>query len=211
MVVGVCLNLVLTSLGAYVLSRKNLYFHKALTLIIVFTMYFSGGLVPFYLTVRNLGMYNSLAALILPNAVNTYNMILLRSYFSTVPDSLMESVMMDGGGHLTILTRIFIPLCKPAMMVMILYYGVGYWNSWFNAMIFLTKADLYPLQLVLRNLLKDDSQELLNMVQNYANYDTLKETVKAATIIVSTVPFLVIYPFLQKYFESGMMIGSLKE
>lgn len=119
--------------------------------------------------------------------------------------------MMDGGGHLTILFRIYIPLSKPGMMVMLLYYAVGHWNSWFNAFLFLKDSVLFPLQLVLRNLLKDDSDSLLKVVQHYDNYDVLKEPVKAAAIVVSTVPFLCIYPFLQKHFESGMMIGSLKE
>lgn len=211
MIVGLAINLLMTSFGAYFLSRKGVLFYKPIMILIVITMYFSGGLVPFYLTVRNLGLYDSLWAVILPSAVSTYNLILLRSYFSTVPDSLSESVMMDGGGHFTILFKIFIPLCKPAMMVMILYYAVGHWNSWFNAFIFLKDNSKFPLQLVLRNMLKDDSDALFKAVQYYNNYDILKESVKAAMIIVSTVPFLCIYPFLQKHFESGMMIGSLKE
>ena len=208
---GLVINLVLTSFGAYFLSRKRILFYKPIMMLILVTMYFSGGLVPFYLTVRNLGLYDSLWAVILPSALSTYNLILLRSYFSTVPESLSESVMMDGGGHFTILFKIYIPLCKPAMMVMILYYAVGHWNSWFNAFIFLKDNTKFPLQLVLRNMLKDDSDALFKAVQYYENYDVLKEPVKAAMIIVSTVPFLCIYPFLQKHFESGMMIGSLKE
>lgn len=211
MVAGLAINLVLTAFGAYFLSRKGVLFYKPVMMLILITMYFSGGLVPFYLTVRDLGLYDSLWAVILPSAISTYNLILLRSYFSTVPESLSESVMMDGGGHFTILFKIFIPLCKPAMMVMILYYAVGHWNSWFNAFIFLKDNSKFPLQLVLRNMLKDDSDALFKAVQYYPNYDILKETVKAAMIIVSTVPFLCIYPFLQKHFESGMMIGSLKE
>lgn len=211
MVVGVTINLILTSFGAYFLSRKNVLFYKPIMMLILITMYFSGGMVPFYLTVRNLGLYNSLWAVILPSALSTYNLILLRSYFSTIPESLSESVMMDGGGHLTVLFRIYIPLSKPGMMVMLLYYAVGHWNSWFNAFLFLKDSASFPLQLVLRNLLKDDSDSLLKVVQHYDNYDVLKEPVKAAAIIVSTVPFLCIYPFLQKHFESGMMIGSLKE
>ncbi len=211
MVVGLAINLVLTSFGAYFLCQHDVMFYKPIMMFILITMYFSGGLVPFYLTVRNMGLYDNIWAVILPAAVSTYNLILLRSYFSTIPKSLQESVMIDGGGHFTILFKIYVPLCKPAMMVMVLYYAVGHWNSWFNAFIFLKDNTKFPLQLVLRNMLKDDSQVLLKAVQSYAGYDTLKETVKAAMIIVSTVPFLCIYPFLQKHFESGMMIGSLKE
>lgn len=211
MAVGLCINLVLTSLAAYFLSRKSVLFHKPIMLFILITMYFSGGLAPFYLTVRGLHLYNSIWSIILPGAINTYNVILLRSYFATIPDSLAESVQMDGGGHITILTRIIIPLSKPAMMVMILYYGVGHWNSWFNAMLFLKDPNKHPLQLVLRNMLKEDSKELQAAVQLYDNYEMMEENIKAAMVIVATIPFLIIYPLLQKHFESGMMIGSLKE
>lgn len=208
---GLVINITLTSCGAYFLARKNVYFHKHITLFFMITMYFSGGLIPFYLVVKGVGLYNSLWALILPTAVSTYNMILLRTYFSTIPDSLVESVMMDGGGHLTALFKIFIPLSKPAMMVMILYYGVGHWNSWFNAKMFLRNKNLFPLQLVLRNILIVGDESFQKSVGEIVNYEQLLETTKAAMVITSTLPFLCIYPFVQKYFEGGMMIGSLKE
>lgn len=210
-VVGLTFNLTLTSLGAYFLTRKNVLWKKAINILIIITMYFSGGLVPTYLAIRSYGLYNSIWALILPSALNTYNLILLRSYFSTIPDSLAESVTMDGGGHMTILTKIYIPLAKPGMMVMLLYYAVSHWNSWFSASVYLRDANKAPLQLVLRRMFEDGSTTLLRLVQNYNNYDSLQETVKAAMMVVSTLPILCLYPFLQKHFEGGIMIGSLKE
>lgn len=210
-VVGLLFNLTLTSLGAYFLTRKNVLWKKAINIMIIITMYFSGGLVPTYLAIRSYGLYNSIWALILPSALNTYNLILLRSYFSTIPDSLAESVTMDGGGHMTILTKIYIPLAKPGMMVMLLYYAVSHWNSWFSASVYLRDANKAPLQLVLRRMFEEGSTTLLRLVQNYSNYDSLQETVKAAMMVVSTLPILCLYPFLQKHFEGGIMIGSLKE
>ena len=206
---GLIFNIVLTSLGAYFLSRKGVFWSKTISFLILLTMYFSGGLVPFYLTVRNLGLYNSLWALILPTAVNTYNMIILRTYFQTIPDSLVESVHIDGGGHFTILFRIFLPLSLPAMAVMVLYYGVGHWNSWFNAMIFIRDTGKYPLQLILRDMLLLGTN--LDIKTDGVDYNQIRESVKSATIVVSTLPVMMIYPFLQKYFVGGLMVGSLKE
>ncbi len=214
MVFGLAVNLLMTSLGAYFLSRKadHVKLQKPIMLMILFTMYFSGGLVPTWLTVKNLGLYDTRWALILPTAVNTYNMILLTSYFRSIPESLEESVRMDGGGHFTILFRIILPLSKPAMAVMFLYYGVSHWNSWFNAMIYLRDSSLYPLQLILRNILVEGSALNTNSFSVSAmNYEEMEKSVKAAMVVVSTIPFLLIYPFLQKYFQGGLMVGSLKE
>ena len=214
MVFGLAVNLLMTSLGAYFISRKatKVKLSKPIMVMILFTMYFSGGLVPTWLTVKALGLYNTRWALIIPNALSTYNMILLCSYFKSIPDSLEESVCMDGGNHFTVLFRIILPLSKPAMAVMFLYYGVGHWNSWFNAMIYLRSKELYPLQLVLRNILVEGSALNTNSVSVSAmNYEEMEMSVKAAMVVVSTLPFLLIYPFLQKYFQGGLMVGSLKE
>jgi putative aldouronate transport system permease protein len=205
--VGLMFNLSLTSAGAYFHTRQSL-FQKPVLIYMMITMYFSGGLIPFFLTVRSVGLYDSLWALILPTAVTTYNMILLRSYFKSIPESIYESVSIDGGGHLTVLFRFYIPLSLPAMAVMVLYYGVGHWNSWFNAMIFLRSHEKFPLQLVLREMLILGTNLDLKTVLDYTQ---IEKSVKAAVIIVSTVPILMIYPFLQKYFVGGLMIGSLKE
>lgn len=207
-VVGLMFNLTLTSLGAYFLARRNVLLLKPVMIYFMITMYFYGGLIPFWLTVRDLGLYDSLWALILPTAVTTYNMILLRSYFKSIPESIFESVSIDGGGHMTILFRFYIPLSLPAMAVMVLYYGVGHWNSWFNAMIFLRTQTKFPLQLILREMLILGTNLDLKTVIDYTQ---IEKSVKAAVIIVSTLPILAIYPFLQKYFVGGLMIGSLKE
>lgn len=210
LLVGLCFNITLTCIGAYFLTRTKALFYKPIMIFILLTMYFSGGLVPFFLTVRDLGMYNSLWALIIPSAISTYNLILLRSYFASIPESLVESVNIDGGGHWTVLFHIFIPLSKAAMAVMVLYYGVSHWNSWFNAMIFLRKADQYPLQLILRNMLIEGSNLDINTSHGAMDYEVMAKSIKSAAIIVSTLPILCIYPFLQKYFVGGLMIGSLK-
>ena len=207
---GLVFNITLTSLAAYFLTRKTAMLHKPVMIMILITYYFSGGLVPTWLNVNNLGLYDTLWALILPGAISTYNVILLRSYFSSIPESLMESVFIDGGGHFTTLFKIVIPLSLPAMMVMLLYYGVGHWNSWFGAMIYLRTNTKWPLQMVLRQFLVQGTQLDLVGEEKIAQ-EQLIEAIKAAMVIVTTVPILCVYPFLQKYFVSGLMIGSLKE
>ncbi|MBQ7915875.1 MAG: carbohydrate ABC transporter permease [Firmicutes bacterium] len=209
-VAGLAVNMSMTCLGAYCLTRTHAYWHRYMTIFVLITMYFSGGLIPSYLTVRGVGLYNSLWACIIPGAISTYNMIILRSYFSSIPESLVESVFIDGGGHMTVLFKIFIPLSLPAMAVMVLYYGVGHWNSWFNANLYLQERSKWPLQLVLRNILITGSNLDLGSTV-VADYEMLEKSMKAAMVIVTTVPILAIYPFLQKYFVGGMMIGSLKE
>lgn len=213
MVFGLIINLFMTALGAYFISRKanKVKLLRPIMILILFTMYFSGGLVPTWLTIRNLGLYDTRWALIIPKALNTYNMILLCSYFKSIPDSLEESVLIDGGGHFTILFKIILPLSKPAMAVMFLYYGVTHWNSWFDAMIYLRSEELFPLQLILRNILVEGSVLNTNSLSVSAmNYEQMEKTVNAAMVVVSTLPFLLIYPFLQKYFRGGLMVGSLK-
>ena len=210
LVVGLAFNIVLTCLGAYCLTRVHVYWHRVMTMFVLITMYFSGGLIPMYLTVRGLQMYNTLWSVIIPTAISTYNMIILRSYFSSIPESLVESVFIDGGGHLTVLFRIFIPLSLPAMAVMVLYYGVGHWNSWFNANLYIQDRLKWPLQLVLRNILIEGSNLDLGGAV-VADYEMLAKSLKAAMVIVTTVPILVIYPFLQKYFAAGVMVGAVKE
>lgn len=210
-IAGTAVNILLSSLGAYVLSRKQLYIRKVLTMAIVFTMYFSGGLIPFYLTVKNLGLYNNRFALILPVAINTWNLIVMRTAFSQVPDSLEEAAKIDGANDFTILFRIFLPVVKSTMAVMVLFYAVQHWNSWFNAMIFLQERAKYPLQLFLREILLSGSMmDVATTGEDYTNTLTIM-LIKYCTIVVSTLPILCIYPFLQKYFAKGVMIGSVKE
>lgn len=209
--VGTTLNLFMTSLGAYVLSRKGVYWRNVIMFFVVFTMFFDGGLIPFYLLVRGLRMTDTVWAVIVPVAINTYYLIIMRTSFQALPDSMEESARIDGANDFTILFRIIIPLSMPVIAVMILFYGVSRWNAWFYAMIFLRTRELYPLQLVLREVLIINDQA--SMTRNVKMFDKLNvtETIKYATIMVATLPILFVYPFLQKYFVKGIMIGALKE
>lgn len=207
---GLVFNLVLTCIGAYVMSRRNVLLGKPITLMIIFTMYFSGGLIPFYLTVKQLGMENSLLSLIIPTAINTFNLIIMRTSFAAIPESLEESARLDGAGHITVLAKIVVPLSKATIAVIALYYAVSHWNSWFNAMIFLTDRKLFPLQLVLREILIQNDTSSMTQMVNIGESSFVGETIKYAVIIVSVVPILCVYPFVQKYFVKGVMIGAVK-
>lgn len=209
-VVGTAINMVMTSLGAYVLSRHGYMGKRFLNFFVVFTMFFSGGLIPFYLIVKNVGLLDNIWALILPKCIATYNMIIMRTAFQNVPDSLEESAHLDGANDFIILFRIFWPLTLPTVAVMILFYAVDHWNAWFNAMIFLQTRSKFPLQLILREILI--SSDTSQMTTGVGGLETgiVGETVKYSTIIVATVPVLVVYPFLQRYFVKGIMIGAVK-
>lgn len=209
-VVGTGLNIVLTSMGAYALSRKTFYLKKPMMIMIVLTMYFQGGLIPTFLTVKNLGLIDSRLALILPTAILTWNLIVLRTAFAAVPDSLEESAKIDGANDLVILFRIIIPVSKATIAVIILFYTVFHWNSWFDAMIYLRDRKLYPIQLFLREILISNDTSSVNTVSDEIEDVFNSSLLKYSTIIVATVPILFIYPFLQKYFTKGVMIGSIK-
>jgi len=211
-VVGTVVNLALTTLGAYPLSRRDLWGRNGVMMFIVFTMFFSGGLIPMYLNVRDLGLFDSRWALILPTAISAYNLIVMRTFFqSTIPDGLIESARMEGASEYRILWRIVLPLSMPVIAVMTLFYAVGHWNSWFDAMIYLQDRSLHPLQLLLREILVQSQTN--NMLGGVGSGDvaTISETIKYATIVIATVPILIIYPFLQKYFAKGVMLGGIKE
>jgi len=211
-VVGTAVNILMTSLGAYVLSQRGFPGKKIFTFGVVFTMFFSGGLIPFYLAVRGLGLINTPFALIFPVAINTYNLIVMRTSFLSVPDSLHESARIDGANDWVILFRIVLGVSKPVIAVMILFYGVYHWNAWFNAMIFLRNRQLYPLQLILREILINNSTDnLMTSGVDMADKEMISETIKYATIMAAVLPILFVYPFLQRYFEKGVMIGALKE
>ena len=211
MTVGTVVNVSLTILGAYVLSRKKLFWGRALRFLVVFTMFFSGGMIPFYLTVDAVGLSGHWLAVILPYAVNPMNLIIMRTSFLSVPPSLEESACLDGATAVTVLTRIIIPLSMPVVAVMILFYGVGHWNSWFSAMMFIREREQLPLQMILREILILNSTESMMTGTSTADKAPLTETVKYATIMVATLPFLFVYPFLQRYFVKGVMVGAVKE
>lgn len=209
--VGTLTNILLTSLGAYALSRRNLMLKNPVMLMIVFTMFFEGGLVPLYLLMQNLHLLDSRLALIVPSAVSAFNLIIMRTAFQGVPESLEESARIDGAGDWTILFRIVLPLSMPVVAVMLLFYGVSHWNSWFYATVFLQTRELYPLQVILREILISNDTSSMSVGVGTGDQMAIGETIKYATIIVATVPILFLYPFLQKYFVKGVMIGAIKE
>ncbi|MES2262999.1 MAG: carbohydrate ABC transporter permease [Pseudomonadota bacterium] len=207
---GTALNLVLTSFGAYALSRGRLALEKPLLLLVVFTMFFSGGLVPNYLLIRDLGLLNSRWAVILPFAVSAWNLIILRSAFNAVPKDYEEAARIDGAGDFTILLRVYIPLCMPTLAVVGLFYGVSHWNGYFYSMIYLSDRELFPIQLVLREILVSGSTDSM-MTGEAIGREALSNTIKYATVVVATLPVLAVYPFLQRYFVKGVLVGGVKE
>jgi len=211
-VAGTALNMTLTCLGAYALSRQNVMFKKPIMLLIIFTLFFNGGLIPTYLLVgQTLRMADTPWALIVPTAVNTINLIILKTAFESVPVSLEEAARIDGANDFTILFRVVLPLSLPALAVVVLFYAVGHWNAYFNALVYIQSRDLYPLQLVLREILITSNVESMTTTVSSTDAFQVGQTIKYATIIVATLPILVIYPFLQKYFVKGALIGAIKE
>lgn len=212
-VAGTSLSMVLTIMGSYALSRKGLYWNGPIMKMISFTMYFQGGLIPFYLLVRSLNLMDNRLSIILPVAVGTWNLIIMRTSFGGIPDAMEESARLDGANDWTILWRIMVPLAQATIAVIALYYAVSYWNTWFNASLFLRVKNTWPLQLVLREiLLANDgtSGTVQAAIVSQSGVESARMLVKYCTIMVATVPILCVYPFLQKYFVKGVMIGSLK-
>ncbi len=211
-IAGTSLNVLMTTLAAYALSRKRLYFRNLVVFLITFTMFFSGGLIPTYLLVRmTLGLKDNLLALILPNAMSAYNMIIMRTSVAAIPDSMEESAKIDGANDFTVLFRIIVPLSLPVIAVMILFYSVAHWNAWFSAMLYIDKRELFPLQLVLREILIANSTNEMMTNVSMEEKAYVGETIKYSTIMVATLPILCVYPFLQRYFVQGVMIGAIKE
>jgi len=209
-VIGSIYSVFMTALGAYFLSRKNILWKGPIMFLIVFTMFFGGGLIPFFFVVRDLGLINSLWALIIPSSVTTFNMIIMRTAFMSLPDSFEESARIDGANDISILFRVILPLSMPVVAVMLLFYGVGRWNAWFHAAIFLRDRELFPLQLILREILIANDLAVMTAGSDAADRMMLAATIPYALIIVATVPVLFIYPFLQRYFIKGVMVGGLK-
>ncbi|NLG97637.1 MAG: carbohydrate ABC transporter permease [Chloroflexi bacterium] len=212
-VVGTLVNVTMTILAAYPLSRKDLFGRKVIMFLFVFSMMFSGGLIPFYLVVHNLGMYNTRWAMIIPTALSVWNMIITITFFrSSLPQELLEAAQLDGCSDIQYLWKIVLPLSAPIIAVLCLFYAVGHWNQFFNALIFLADKDLFPLQLVLRDILIANTIDL-NMLEDartMAAKAGLRDLLKFSLIIVSSVPVLAIYPFVQKHFVKGLMIGAIK-
>lgn len=212
--VSTALGMLITVMAAYALSRKEFLLRNVIMFLITFTMLFSGGIIPLYLVVtQTLGWHDSRLAMIFPACVSAFNLIIVRTAIAGVPQSLEESARIDGAGRFTILFRIIVPLIKPTMATIILYYAVGHWNAWFHASIFLTTRDKFPLQLVLKEILVsgDLSSNTTVSSADFAG-DTIlyKQIIKYCTIVLSSAPIFAFYPFIQKYFESGVMVGAVK-
>jgi putative aldouronate transport system permease protein len=209
--VGTVINLIMTTLAAYPLSRPDLPGRGGIMFFVTLTMFFSGGLIPSYLLVKNLGMVDTMWALIIPGAIATYNLIVMRSYFQTsIPWEIQEAAHIDGCSNWKLLTHVILPLSKPILAVMVLFYAVGHWNSYFNALIYIRSKDLYPLQLVLREVLLVSQTDAVDSNVGMESKVLLAESIKYVVIIISSLPVLVMYPFVQRHFVKGVMIGSLK-
>jgi putative aldouronate transport system permease protein len=213
-VVGTLLNVITTVMVAYPLSREEMPFKRFLMIFITFTMFFSGGLIPSYLLIKHLGLINSLWSLVLPGAVSAWYVIIARTFFKSISSSLIESAKIDGCRHISIIFRIMLPLSLPIIAVVTLYGAVNYWNSYFNAMIYIMDSNKQPLQLYLvRILVSGQTDRMVTEMRDLSSGDkaSYQEQLKYAIIIFSILPIIGIYPFLQKYFVKGLMIGSIKE
>lgn len=205
LLVGTLMQMAVTILSAYVLSRQGYLWKKALSMFVLFTMFFNGGLIPTYLQVNALGIADTRWAMIFPKLLITFNLIILRTGFEAVPTSLEESAKLDGANEFQIMARIVVPLSLPTVAILVLYYAVGHWNTWFTAMLYLRDRKLYPIQLILREILFISSTS-----GGASASDLYSETIKYASIIVTTLPILFIYPLIQRYFVKGMMVGAVK-
>ncbi|NMA84564.1 MAG: carbohydrate ABC transporter permease [Epulopiscium sp.] len=212
---GTAINILMTAIGAYVLTFTEWGYTRFLMILVVITMFFGGGLIPSYLLMQKLHLLDSRWALLLPGAISTWNLIVMRTSFMGIPASLKESARIDGAGEWTILFRIILPLSKAVLAVMILFYAVGHWNSWFGAMVYIRDRSKFPLQLILREILVQENQtstvSQFSQVIKVGELDLYKPLVKYTTIIIATLPVLCFYPFVQKHFMAGVMVGSVKE
>ncbi len=206
------LTVFITMITAYPLSKPDLYGRGILMTFFIITMFVGGGLIPTYLLIKNLGMIDTVWALIVPGAINVWNIIMARTYFSGLPRELSEAATIDGANELQILFKVILPLSKPIMFVLFLYAFVGQWNSYFDAMIYIKNEDLQPLQLVLRNILiqNQPSQDMVGANTAMAEMKQIAELIKYSTIVISSLPLIIMYPFFQKYFDKGVLVGSVK-
>ena len=210
-IVGTAVNLVMTVLGAYPLSRKDFYGRNVLTAFFAFTMFFGGGMIPTYLVIQDLGLLNNFWVMILPGAVSVWSMVIVRTFFqSSIPDELREAAVIDGCSNTRLLMTIILPLSIPVLAVITMQYAVGHWNAYFNALIYITDREKYPLQMVLRELLMQSKMDEMMDTEGAVTQQMLAESLKYAVMVVASVPVLLLYPFLQRYFVKGVMVGAIK-
>ena len=210
--VGTAINLVMTFFGAYPLSKKDLWGRKVISLLLLFTMYFSGGTIPTYLIIKQLRLVDTFWVMVLPGAIATYNLIVMRTYFvSSIPGELFEAAEIDGAGVMRTILHVVLPLSMPILAVMVLFYAVGHWNSYFNALIYLNSRARYPLQIFLREIVvQNQFSDMMDTTEGFAEQAMLTESIKYCTIVVASVPMLILYPFITKYFTKGVMLGAIK-
>ena len=208
--VGTAINLVMTALCAYPLARPRFSGRTFFTWMVTLTMFFSGGLIPLYLLVMQLGLIDKIWAIVLPGAIGPWYMFMMRTFFQEIHESIYEAALIDGANELQVLWRIVLPLSKPIFATMLLFYAVGQWNEFFNPLIFLNDRTKYPIQLILRNIVILGRFDQTNELAGGSDFAIIEQTLKYATIMVSTIPILVVYPFVQKYFVKGVMIGAIK-
>ena len=210
---GTILAMLVTTMGGYALSKKDLLGRNAILTYFIITMYFGGGLIAWYLLLKDLGFLNNIFVMTVPHALSTYNMILMKNYFRTIPESLEESARIDGAGDFTILLQIIIPCAAPIIATISLFYAVGFWNEWWSAMLFINDAKLHPLQLLLRRVVIESTirlgDERAASFRNQ-NVQVYAPGIQMATIMVATIPIMCVYPFVQKYFTKGIMLGAIK-
>lgn len=212
-IAGTAIQLVFTAAGAYALSKKWFPHRTFWTVMIVFTMFFSGGLIPTYLVIKDLKLINTYAVMILPGLVSAFNLVIMRNYFSAMPEEIEESAMIDGAGRMRVFFSIVLPLAKPILATVALWLAVGHWNAWFDVLIYIMDDKMFTLQIILRRLIVMGTQQMFEMTTSSAIIEesvASPEGMKAAAIYVATLPILCVYPFIQKYFVQGIMIGSLK-
>lgn len=209
-VVGTAISMVMTTMFAYALSKKRLVGRKALTVFAVFTMFFNGGLIPNYVLINSLGMGNTMWAIVIPGAISIYNMLIMKSFFENMPEELEEAASIDGLSQYGILLKIVLPLSKAVMATMILFYAVAHWNSWFPAFIYLDQKEMFPVTIYLRNMIAGATGTTAAGATSADNLTQIAANIKSVTMVLTILPILTIYPFVQKHFVNGVMLGSIK-
>ncbi|MCS7461409.1 carbohydrate ABC transporter permease [Paenibacillus doosanensis] len=211
-VIGTAINVVFSAMCAFALSRKDMYGRNAFIFMIAFTMFLSGGMIPTYLVIQKLGLIDTMWAIVLPPAINTFNMIIMKTFFEGIPVSLQESAFLDGANDIQILLRIILPLSMPIMATMVLFYAVHHWNSFFPSLLYLNSKDMYPVQVLLRNIViaGEFADQQGDIGSAGSSFRVVAANYKYAVIIITIIPILAVYPYLQKYFAKGVMIGALK-
>ena len=210
-VVATFISIVMTTMFAYVLAKKRLMGRKFFTSLAIFTMFFNGGLIPNYILIKTLGMTNTIWAMVIPGAISIFNMLIMKSFFEGMPEELEEAASIDGSTTYGTLVRIILPLSKPILATMVLFYAVGNWNSWFGAFLYLDKSNMFPVTLYLRNLLAGATSGQSAGATAADDLTQIGANIKAVTMVLTVLPILMVYPFVQKYFVSGIMLGSVKQ